>query len=77
MFRLGTGLLFVVDVSRIAGGYKRCHYPGGDKQQGVYRQEPAKRTHLLRIIAAWLVTVPLSGLMAALLYFTIRGMMLP
>ena len=45
--------------------------------QGVYRHELVKRTHLLRIIAAWLVTVPLSGLMAALLYLTIRGMMLP
>ena len=45
--------------------------------QGVYRHELVKRTHLMKIIAAWLVTVPLSGLMAALLYFTIRGMMLP
>jgi len=45
--------------------------------QGVYRHELVKRTHLMKIVAAWLVTVPLSGLMAALLYFTIRGMMLP
>jgi len=45
--------------------------------QGVYRHELVKRTHLMKIVAAWLVTVPLSGLMAALLYFMIRGMMLP
>jgi PiT family inorganic phosphate transporter len=31
----------------------------------------------MRILAAWLITVPASALMAALLYFTIRGMMLP
>ena len=31
----------------------------------------------MRILAAWVVTVPASALMGALLYFTIRGMMLP
>jgi len=43
----------------------------------VYRKELVKRSHLLKIAAAWIVTVPVSGLMAALLFFTIRGMMLP
>jgi PiT family inorganic phosphate transporter len=43
----------------------------------VYRHELVKRSHLLKIAAAWIITVPLSGMMAALLYFTIRGMMLP
>jgi len=28
-------------------------------------------------VAAWLITVPVSALMAAMLFFTIRGMMLP
>jgi len=28
-------------------------------------------------VAAWLITVPASALMGALLYFTIRGMLLP
>ncbi len=45
--------------------------------QQVYRHELVKRSHLMRIATAWVVTVPLSGLMAAILYFTIRGMMLP
>ncbi len=45
--------------------------------QSVYRHELVKRSHLMRIATAWVVTVPLSGLMAASLYFTIRGMMLP
>ena len=43
----------------------------------VYRKELVKRTHLMRIVAAWVITVPVSGLLAAMLYFTIRGMMLP
>ena len=43
----------------------------------VYRQELVKRSHLYKIAAAWLITVPLSGILAALLFFTIRGMMLP
>ena len=32
---------------------------------------------LMRIAAAWVITVPASALMAAILFFTIRGMMLP
>lgn len=43
----------------------------------VYRQELVKRSALLRIAAAWVITVPASALMAAILFFTIRGMMLP
>lgn len=43
----------------------------------VYRKELVKRSHLYKIAAAWLITVPLSGVMAGLIYFTIRGMMLP
>jgi PiT family inorganic phosphate transporter len=43
----------------------------------VYRHELVKRSALLKIVAAWVITVPVSGLMAALLYYMIRGMMLP
>lgn len=45
--------------------------------QKVYRQQLVKRSHLYRIAAAWLITVPLSGVMAGLIYFAIRGMLLP
>ncbi len=45
--------------------------------QRVYRHELVKRSHLMKIVTAWLITVPISGTMAALLYFTIRGMLLP
>ncbi len=41
----------------------------------VYRQELVKRSQLLRIVAAWVVTVPASALMAGFLFFTIKGMM--
>ena len=42
----------------------------------VYRQELVKRSQLMRIVAAWLITVPASATMAALLFFTIRGMLI-
>ncbi len=45
--------------------------------QRVYRHELVKRSALLKIVAAWVITVPVSGLMAALLYFMLRGMLLP
>ncbi len=43
----------------------------------VYRTELVKRSLVLKIIAAWLVTVPATALLAAMLFYTIRGMMLP
>ena len=42
----------------------------------IYRTELVKRSALYKIAAAWVITVPASGLMAAILYFTLRGMML-
>jgi inorganic phosphate transporter, PiT family len=43
----------------------------------VYKKDLVKRSAVLKIIAAWLITVPASGFGAAMLFFTIRGMMLP
>jgi PiT family inorganic phosphate transporter len=43
----------------------------------VYRQQLVKRSHLYKIAAAWVITVPLSGLLAAFIYYAIRGYMLP
>jgi len=43
----------------------------------VYREELVKRSALFKIAAAWLITVPAAGLLAAILFFTIRGMFLP
>jgi PiT family inorganic phosphate transporter len=43
----------------------------------IYNQELVKRSHLYKIAAAWIITVPVSALLAAMLYYTIRGFMLP
>ncbi|MCP5161301.1 MAG: inorganic phosphate transporter [Hahellaceae bacterium] len=43
----------------------------------VYREELVKRSSLIKIAAAWVITVPASALLAAVLFFTIRGMMMP
>lgn len=40
----------------------------------VYRHELVKRSALLKIAAAWIVTVPISGILAALIYYMIFGM---
>lgn len=51
--------------------------PERKKLRKVYKHELVKRSALLKIAAAWVITVPASALMAAIIYFTIRGMMLP
>lgn len=43
----------------------------------IYHKELVKRSAMMKIVAAWVITVPASGLMAAIIYFTIRGIMLP
>lgn len=40
----------------------------------VYRHELVKRSQLMRIAAAWVITVPATAVMAALIFFMIRGM---
>jgi len=42
-----------------------------------YRHELVKRKALLKIAAAWVITVPVSAVLAAMLFFMIRGMLLP
>ncbi len=43
----------------------------------VYKEQLVKRSHVYKIAAAWVITVPVSALMAAFLYFAIRGFLLP
>lgn len=45
--------------------------------RSLYRHELVKRTAIMKIAAAWIITVPVSASLAAMLFFTIRGMMLP
>jgi PiT family inorganic phosphate transporter len=42
----------------------------------VYRADLVKRSVVTRVIAAWIITVPASAGMAAVIFFAIRGAML-
>lgn len=42
----------------------------------VYKKELVKRSYLYKFVGAWVITVPLSGFLAAFLFFTIRGALL-
>jgi len=41
----------------------------------VYKQELVKRSQIMRIAAAWIITVPASALLAAIIFYVLRGMM--
>ncbi|XZG71773.1 inorganic phosphate transporter [Chitinibacteraceae bacterium HSL-7] len=43
----------------------------------VYRTELVKRSQIMKIAAAWVITVPASALLAAMAFFMMRGMLLP
>jgi PiT family inorganic phosphate transporter len=57
----------------------KAHLTKKERKQlrGIYRTELVKRSHLMKIAAAWVITVPVSGLMAAAIYYMIRGMLMP
>jgi PiT family inorganic phosphate transporter len=42
----------------------------------IYRRELVKRSQLYKIAAAWVITVPASAAMAAMLFYMMRGIML-
>ena len=42
----------------------------------IYKEELVKRQHLYRIVAAWLITVPASATLAAMLFYMLRGMLI-
>jgi PiT family inorganic phosphate transporter len=51
-----------------------------DERKGLgrlHRLELVKRSLLLMIVAAWVITVPLAGTMAAMIFFMIRGVLVP
>ena len=41
--------------------------------KNIYRQELVKRKQLYKIVAAWVITVPVSAGLGAVFYFAIRG----
>ncbi|MGR8935340.1 MAG: inorganic phosphate transporter [Gammaproteobacteria bacterium] len=65
------------EMKRKGGEENALTKPERKSLKKVYRQELVKRSHLYRIAAAWIITVPCSAFLGALLYYTIRGMMMP
>ena len=47
-----------------------------ERLKKIYKEEMVKRSHLVRIAAAWIITVPASAIMAAILFFTLRGLLI-
>ena len=47
------------------------------KLNKILKRQLVKRSHLLKIVSAWLITVPASALLSVLFFFALRGMMLP
>ena len=45
--------------------------------RNINRIELVKRSLLLRIAAAWLITVPATAIVGAMIFFMLRGAMLP
>ncbi len=54
------------------GGKKRKK-----KKRKARKRRLVRRQHLLTIAAAWIVTVPIAGVLGAMFFFAIRGMLLP
>lgn len=45
------------------------------KLKKALKRQLVRRSHLFRIVAAWIITVPASALLSMLFYFALRGMM--
>jgi PiT family inorganic phosphate transporter len=65
------------DLKRQRGGGAPISKSDRKGLKKLYHQELVKRSAVFKIVAAWLITVPVSGLLAAVFFFTIRGMLLP
>ncbi len=54
-----------------------AHFSKGERKnlKKVYRKELVKRSQIMRIVSAWVVTVPATAVMAALIFFMLRGML--
>ncbi|KZE32892.1 PiT family inorganic phosphate transporter [Crenobacter luteus] len=65
---------------KIRGKQQRdpAHFSKGERKglRKAYRKELVKRSQMKRIAAAWVITVPASALMAAMLFYMIRGILL-
>ena len=52
-----------------------AHFSKGERKnlKKVYRKELVKRSQIMRIVSAWIITVPATALMASLIFFMLRG----
>ena len=66
-------------LQELKNNHNKAHFTKREKKslKKVYRKELVKRSALLRIAAAWLITVPASAGLAAIIFYTIRGALLP
>jgi PiT family inorganic phosphate transporter len=63
--------------AKVAGDATSSNTDVERKRARKRKKRLVRRTHFATIIAAWLVTVPLAALLSSVLFFTIRGIMLP
>lgn len=59
---------------KAAKGFKKADHK---RLRKAYKKELVKRSMALKIAAAWVITVPAAGVLAAIIYYTIRGIMVP
>jgi PiT family inorganic phosphate transporter len=45
--------------------------------QRALKRQLVKRSSLLKIVSAWIITVPVAAVLASIFYFMLRGMMMP
>ncbi|MDO9622054.1 MAG: inorganic phosphate transporter, partial [Moraxellaceae bacterium] len=41
----------------------------------VYRKELVKRSQIMKIVSAWIITVPATAMISAMLFFMLKGML--
>ncbi len=73
----GVMMEYIKDKARLLEDGVNFSKKDKKKIKKVYQKELVKRSAFGKIIAAWIITVPASGAMAAIIFFTIRGIMLP
>jgi len=67
----------ILDALRAMGAEAVIDAAQRKELQKALKRQLVKRSTLLKIASAWIITVPVSAVMSAIFYFALRGMMLP